>query len=412
MGDLPHPPKLKLTPHLRAFLAGELYPPEEPYEQPPRIDEETRQRNLQGIEAARAALHSKKPYKEGTEGMWALAAGRLAGGAVAKHVGTKTGSSMVGRMAGSAAASGVNDMLSGDHRAYEAGTEGMWAAAGAMLGRAFVAKKVIDGVTGGGGGESSGPPQSAMGINSYNMAGTQGQWPGMADTRSETSRARIIRQQKQRQAAERDLVEEAEQGGIPLVTTFDQAEQAMLSASNQGTVPHPGNPRPDSIHQRPKMNVVEGLEEFNEQNLLWEEGVAGQWFYDVKPSPTDYFKAGTHGQEMGPIYNNYGSTGFAQPAVTTPKKAGPPPPGATSSRPVEDKPPTLSSRSYFSSGTQGQKYGMPPEARGKKKKRPDRVGERKGQGPRTDKTTPYDTMTREELMRHREEEAQRMRNEK
>ena len=29
-----------------------------------------------------------------------------------------------------------------------------------------------------------------------------------------------------------------------------------------------------------------------------------------------------------------------------------------------------------------------------------------------DKTTPYDTMTREELMRHREEEAQRMRNEK
>ena len=304
MGDLPHPPKLKLTPRQRAFLAGEIYPPDEPYEQP-KLDEETRQRNLQGIADARAALHSKKPYNEGT----------------------------------------------------------------------------------------------------------QGQWPGMSVTRSETSRARIIRQQKQRQAAERDLVEEAEQGGIPLVTTFDQAEQAMLSASNQGTVPHPGNPRPDSIHQRPKMNIVEGLEEFNEQNLLWEEGVAGQWFYDVNPSPTDYFKAGTHGQEMGPIYSNYGSSGFSAPAVTTPKKAGPPPPGSTSSRPVEDKPPTLSSRSYFSSGTQGQKY--PPEARGKKrKKQPSRAGERARQGPRTDKTTRFDTMTREELMRHREEEAQRMRNEK
>lgn len=57
MGDLPHPPKLNLTPQQRAFLAGELYPPDEPYEQPPRIDEETRQRNLQGIEDARAALH-------------------------------------------------------------------------------------------------------------------------------------------------------------------------------------------------------------------------------------------------------------------------------------------------------------------------------------------------------------------
>ena len=57
MGDLPHPPKLKLTPYLRAFLAGELYPPDEPYEQPLRLDEETRQRNLQGIEDARAALH-------------------------------------------------------------------------------------------------------------------------------------------------------------------------------------------------------------------------------------------------------------------------------------------------------------------------------------------------------------------
>jgi len=305
MGDLPHPPKLKLTPRQRAFLAGELYPPDEPYEQPPRLDEETRQRNLQGIKDAREALHSKKPYKEGTEG----------------------------------------------------------------------------------------------------------QWPGMSATRSETSRARIIRQQKQRQAADRDLVVEDEQGGIPLVTTFDQAEQAMLAASNQGTVPHPGNPRPDSIHQRPKLHPVEGLEEFNEQNLLWEEGVAGQWFYDVKPSPTDYFKAGTHGQGMGPIYSNYGSSGFAAPAVTTPKKAGPPPPGATSSRPVEDKPPTLSSRSYFSSGTQGQKY--PPEARGKKrKKQPSRAGERARQGPRTDKTTRFDTMTREELMRHRDEEAKRMRDEK
>tara|TARA_Y100001949_G_scaffold146848_1_gene130569 strand:+ start:1886 stop:3022 length:1137 start_codon:yes stop_codon:yes gene_type:complete len=369
MGDLPHPPKLKLTPRQRAFLAGEIYPPDEPYEQP-KLDEETRQRNLQGIADARAALHSKKPYNEGT----------------------------------------------------------------------------------------------------------QGQWPGMSVTRSETSRARLIRQQKQRQAAERDLVEEAEQGGIPLVTTFDQAEQAMLSASNQGTVPHPGNPRPDSIHQRPKMNIVEGLEEFNEQNLLWEEGVAGQWFYDVNPSPTDYFKAGTHGQGMGPIYSNYGSSGFSAPAVTTPKKAGPPPPGATSSRPVEDKPPTLSNRSYFSSGTQGQQYPKPRPMLPKKetetgkqikgalsgvaegladlfgekekkeppkrerpvvkmkdpyseagtegqkirqpgrkqpKKRPspkDRSHEPARQQPRIDKTTTYDTLTREELLRLREEEAERERN--
>ena len=113
---------------------------------------------------------------------------------------------------------------------------------------------------------------------------------------------------------------------------------------------------------------------------------------------------------MGPIYNNYGSTGFAQPAVSTPKKAGPPPPGATSSRPVEDKPPTLSSRSYFSSGTQGQKYGMPPEARGKTKKRPSRKGEPKPPLPRTDTTTPHDTLTREELLRLREEEAEKERN--
>ena len=68
MGDLPHPPKLKLTPRQRAFLAGELYPPEKPYEQPPRLDEETRQRNLQAIKDARDILHGKGPYEAGTEG--------------------------------------------------------------------------------------------------------------------------------------------------------------------------------------------------------------------------------------------------------------------------------------------------------------------------------------------------------
>lgn len=135
----------------------------------------------------------------------------------------------------------------------------------------------------------------------------------------------------------------------------------------------------------------------------YEEGTQGQWFYDVKPSPVGYFKAGTHGQ----VYSNYAP---AAPGVSTPKKAGPPPPGATSARPVDDKPPTLSSRSYFASGTQGQ-----PMPRDRSKR--DRTGEaekrrNRNRHPRTDKTTPFDTMTREELMRHREEEVQRMRAEK
>ena len=47
----------------------------------------------------------------------------------------------------------------------------------------------------------------------------------------------------------------------------------------------------------------------------------------------------------------------------------------------------------------------------------DRTGEAdkrraRNRHPRTDKTTPFDTMTREDLMRYREEEAQRMRDEK
>ena len=369
MGDLPHPPKLKLTPHLRAFLAGELYPPEEPYEQPPRIDEETRQRNLQGIEDARAALHSKKPYKEGTEGMWALAAGRLAGGAVARSVGTKTGSPMIGRMAGSAAASGVNDMLSGDHRAYEAGTEGQ---------DYFGPRKRYD-------------PDKKRAERNRSRQGGDAARKALIEQREADEEAALAEEEMRLGKAAID--------DLPSNPTFDEVEQKLLAESQEedSVVWRSGNANPDLL-------PIEGLEEF------YDEGVAGQWFYDVKPSPVDYFRAGTHGQEMGPIYNNYGSTGFAQPAVTTPKKAGPPPPGATSSRPVEDKPPTLSSRSYFSSGTQGQKYGMPPEARGKKKKRPNRTGEPKPPLPRTDKTTPHDTLTREELLRLREEEAEKERN--
>jgi len=46
-----------------------------------------------------------------------------------------------------------------------------------------------------------------------------------------------------------------------------------------------------------------------------------------------YFRAGTQGQ----IYSNYT---LAPPGVTTPKKAGRPPPGSTAKRPLEDKPPT------------------------------------------------------------------------
>ncbi len=135
---------------------------------------------------------------------------------------------------------------------------------------------------------------------------------------------------------------------------------------------------------------------------LWEDGVMGQWFYDVKPSPVDYFKAGTHGQ----VYSNYAP---AAPGVSTPKKAGPPPPGATSSRPVEDKPPTLSSRSYFSQGTQGQPM---PRDRSKRDRSKEARQQRESRSVRIDKTTPYDTFTRKELMQHREEEAQRMRAEK
>jgi len=293
MGDLPHPPKLKLTPHQRAFLAGELYPPDEPYEQPLRLDEETRQRNLQAIKDARDILHGKGPYEEGTEGQ--------------------------------------------DFR--------------------------------------------------------------------KSSHNRKVRAEK-RQAAQEDALAEEEMrlgkeaiDDLPPNPTFDEVEQKLLAESQEedSVVWRAGNANPDLI-------PIEGLEEF------YDEGVAGQWFYDVKPSPVDYFRAGTHGQAMGPIYDNYGSTGFSQPAVSTPKKAGPPPPGATSSRPVEDKPPTLSSRSYFSSGTQGQKYGMPPETRGKTKKRPSRKGEPKPPLPRTDKTTPHDTLTREELLRLREEEAEKERN--
>jgi hypothetical protein len=75
---------------------------------------------------------------------------------------------------------------------------------------------------------------------------------------------------------------------------------------------------------------------------------------------------------------------------------------------------TIKSGRFFTAGTHGQKYPKySPEARGKKrKKQPSRTEQRARQGPRTDKTTRFDTMTREELMRHREEEAQRMRNEK
>ena len=299
---LPTPPKLKLTPRQRAFLAGEHYPPDEPYEQPP-LGEETRQRNLKGVADARAALHAKKPYKEGTQGQFPSS-----------------------------------------HRKEQ------------IIRRH---KKARD------------------------------------------DRAILAQEESQR-------IRSVEEGDLPIVTNFDEVEQALLAKSNLGTVPWPGNPTPGTT---PVLRPVEGLEEFNEQNLMWEEGVAGQWFYDVGPSPVDYFKAGTHGQ----IYGDYGTSGFAQPAVSTPKKAGPPPPGATSSRPVEDKPPTLSNRSYFSSGTQGQPMPRDRSKEARQREAEQRKERRRKYGdgrPRTDKTTPFDTMTREELMRYRDEEAQRVRDDK
>jgi hypothetical protein len=309
---LPTPPKLKLTPRQRRFLAGEIYPPDEPYEQPP-LGEETRQRNLKGVADARAALHAKKPYKEGTQGQFPSS-----------------------------------------HR-----------------------KEQI--------------------IRRHKKARDD----------------RIILAQEESQR-----VRSVEEGDFPIVTNFDEVEQALLAASNVGTVPATSNPTPFSQGRpgtrpglSPILHPVEGLEEFNEQNPMWEEGVAGQWFYDVGPSPVDYFKAGTHGQ----IYGDYGTSGFAQPAVSTPKKAGPPPPGATSSRPVEDKPPTLSNRSYFSSGTQGQPMPRDRSKEARQREVEQRKERRRKYGdgrPRTDKTTPFDTMTREELMRYRDEEAQRVRDEK
>ena len=65
---------------------------------------------------------------------------------------------------------------------------------------------------------------------------------------------------------------------------------------------------------------------------------------------------------------------------------------------------------YFKSGTSGQ-----PMSRDRSNR--DRTGEAdkrraRRRGPRTDKSTSYDTYTREELMRYREEEAQRIRDEK
>jgi hypothetical protein len=71
---------------------------------------------------------------------------------------------------------------------------------------------------------------------------------------------------------------------------------------------------------------------------------------------------------------------------------------------------TIKSGRYFRAGTQGQP--MPRDRSNR-----DRTGEAdkrraRNRHPRTDKTTPFDTMTREDLMRYREEEAQRMRDEK
>lgn len=65
---------------------------------------------------------------------------------------------------------------------------------------------------------------------------------------------------------------------------------------------------------------------------------------------------------------------------------------------------------YFKAGTRGQP--MPRDRANR-----DRTGEAdkrraRRRGPRTDKSTSYDTYTREDLMRYREEEAQRIRDEK
>ncbi len=296
MGDLPYPPKLKLTPHQRALLAGELYPPDEPSEQPLRLDEETRQRNLQGIEDARAALHrvtehnipvpQKPEYVDERE-----------------HVtGQRTGRKVLK-----------------NPPAYEKPPPP----------------------------PPPPPPKQEKGSAASGETPYEEGTEGQDFRRSRGYLYRKVRAEKRQREQDDALAEEEMRLGkeaiddLPPNPTFDEVEQKLLAESQEedSIVWRVGNANPGLI-------PIEGLEEF------YDEGVAGQWFYDVKSSPVDYFKAGTHGQGMGPIYSNYGSSGFAAPAVTTPKRAGPPPPGATSSRPVEDKPPTLSSRSYFSEGTQ------------------------------------------------------------
>ena len=70
---------------------------------------------------------------------------------------------------------------------------------------------------------------------------------------------------------------------------------------------------------------------------------------------------------------------------------------------------------YFKSGTHGQPMPRNRSKEGRQREVEQRKERRRKYGdgrPRTDKTTPFDTMTREELMRHREEEAQRVRDEK
>ncbi len=58
----PSPPNL--TPRNRAFLAGELYPPDKPYKQPKRRSDEERERGLKGVADARAALNKTSKSKD------------------------------------------------------------------------------------------------------------------------------------------------------------------------------------------------------------------------------------------------------------------------------------------------------------------------------------------------------------
>jgi len=396
---LPTPPKLKLTPRLRGFLAGEHYPPDEPYEQPP-LGEETRQRNLKGVADARAALHAKKPYKEGTEGQDFHK--------FDKNLRRSRAEQRVADEEASLAEEEMRDFETGRHRPDRRPRAGYRMDGAHDVVEPFdeeeqklLAESTEEDAVVWRSGNATPDLVTIEGLEDLEWEevkeakplydeGVAGQWfynvaPSPVDyfregTHGMWADVHVGFQNAEDRTTNPDKYLHSLQQGLGRGRLFDPQDEDELGFLTKQHTRRLASPNPkvrqEAEHSR------------------------------------DYYEEGTHGQ----IYGDYGTSGFAQPAVATPKQAGPPPPGATSSRPVEDKPPTLSNRSYFSSGTQGQDYHNRDRSKrdrsGEAEKRRERRRKHGDGRPRTDKTTPFDTMTREELMRHREEEAQRVRDEK